>query len=115
METRLVNGQVLRVYKNLDPTLRDLWIKCAALYKDKTCMVYEDLRWSFDDVFQKSLQLASIFTEVYGIKKGDRIAICSRNLPEYILVFWACHLVGSISVHINAFVRFHDTCGLSLI
>ncbi|TCD70813.1 hypothetical protein EIP91_001503 [Steccherinum ochraceum] len=104
VETRIVHGRMIRVYKNNDPTLRDFWIKYATLYKDKECMVYEDRRWSFNDVFQSSLQVASIFTEVYGVKKGDRIAICARNLPEYIFAFWACHLVGAISVLVNAWL-----------
>ena len=45
-----------------------------------------------------------ISLDVYGVKKGDRIAICARNLPEYIFAFWACHLVGAISVLVNACV-----------
>lgn len=103
-ETRVIDGQVLRVYKNTEPTLRHFWIKFASLHKDKTCIVYENRRWSFGEVFQKTLQLASIFSRLYGMKKGDRIAICARNLPEYVLVFWACQLVGAISVLVNAYV-----------
>ena len=26
--------------------------------------------------------------EQYGLKKGDRVAIACRNLPEWILLFW---------------------------
>ncbi|KAH8105970.1 hypothetical protein BXZ70DRAFT_406830 [Cristinia sonorae] len=103
-ETRLINGRVVRAYKHLDSSLRDFWLKNAALHKEKIYMVYEDQRWTFDSVFQTSLGLAAIFKEVYRVNKGDRITICARNLPEYIFVFWACHLLGAICVLPNAWL-----------
>lgn len=52
---------------------------------------------------------------------GDRVAICSRNYPEYLVAFWACRqlhsyyvlshnfycdmivdLIGAVSVLVNA-------------
>lgn len=36
-----------------------------------------------------------------GIRKGDRIAICSRNSPEYIEAYWACVSIGAIVVALN--------------
>ena len=111
-ETRLIDGRVLRVYKNIEPTLRDFWIKYSKLHKDKTCIVYEDQRWSFDEVLQKTLELATMFQDLYGVKKGDRVAICARNFPEYVYIFWACHLLGAITVLVNAYV---DSCRISMI
>lgn len=37
-----------------------------------------------------------------GVKKGDKVAIISRNTPEYIILYWAIHRVGAISVLVNA-------------
>ena len=38
----------------------------------------------------------------YGIKKGDRVGIAMRNLPEWIVSFAAILSVGAISVSLNA-------------
>ena len=102
METRVVDGRVQRVYKNLWPSLREFWCWAAGEFKDATYIVYESERLSFDDVFQQSLQAAAIFNTVYHIRKGDRVAICSRNVPEYLVAWWACHILGAVAVLVNA-------------
>jgi len=33
---------------------------------------------------------------------GDRVAICSRNYPEYLVAFWASQLIGAVSTFVNA-------------
>ncbi|KAJ4490255.1 hypothetical protein J3R30DRAFT_3278350 [Lentinula aciculospora] len=104
LETREINGQVQRVYKKLWPSLRVFWLSVSKLHPDKTCVVYEHQRLTFGGVAERAAKTASIFREVYGVKKGDRIAICSRNYPEYIVVFWACHLIGAVSVLVNAWL-----------
>src|SRR5204863_512474 len=40
--------------------------------------------------------------ESLGVGRGDRVAICSANCPEWVIVFWACALVGAIAVPLNA-------------
>ncbi|KAK0435802.1 uncharacterized protein EV420DRAFT_1592335 [Desarmillaria tabescens] len=47
---------------------------------------------------------AAMFRDVYGVKKGDRIIICSRNLLSYYTVFWACHLLGTVTALVNAWL-----------
>jgi len=37
-----------------------------------------------------------------GIKKGDRVAIVSRNLPQWITSFWAAAICGAVVVPLNA-------------
>ncbi|TCD70810.1 hypothetical protein EIP91_001500 [Steccherinum ochraceum] len=37
----------------------------------------------------------------YNIQKGDRIVICSANIPQYLVAFWACQLIGAIPVLVN--------------
>ena len=102
IETRLIDGRVQRVYKNLWPSLRDFWLWAAEEHKAKTYIVYGDERPSYGDVFQLSLRAAAAFAGRYGIRKGDRVAICARNLPEYLVAYWACHLLGAVTVLVNA-------------
>ncbi|KAK0501759.1 hypothetical protein EDD18DRAFT_1307189 [Armillaria luteobubalina] len=39
--------------------------------------------------------------DVYGVRKGDRGTICSHNCPNYLVVFWACHLLGAVTALVN--------------
>ncbi|KAF8907749.1 hypothetical protein CPB85DRAFT_1376491 [Mucidula mucida] len=102
VETRLIDGRVQRVWKNLWPSLRSLWLWAAKEHAHKTCIVFEGQRLSYSQAFSESLKCAAIFRDLYGVKKGDRIAICSRNYASYFTVFWACHLLGAVSVLVNA-------------
>ena len=102
METRLIDGRVQRVYKNLWPSLRSFWLWAAQEFKHKTYIVYGDERLTYGDVFNLSLQAAAAFSGRYCIVKGDRVAICARNIPEYLIACWACHLLGAVPVLVNA-------------
>ncbi|KAH8105971.1 hypothetical protein BXZ70DRAFT_998122 [Cristinia sonorae] len=106
VETRIVDGRVQRVYKHLPRSIRDFWQLYGAQHREQTYVVYEDLRLTYGEAYDGSLHVARIFERVYGVRKGDRVAICSRNLPEYLVAFWACHLIGAVSVMVNAWLPF---------
>ncbi|KAJ3515337.1 hypothetical protein NLJ89_g1824 [Agrocybe chaxingu] len=101
-QTVLVGNLVQRVYKNLWPSLRVFWLWAAKEHKDAVYAVFENQRLTFAEAFQRSLRAAAIYHDVYGVRKGDRVVICARNYPEYIVAFWACHLLGAISALANA-------------
>ncbi|XP_006460626.1 acyl-CoA synthetase [Agaricus bisporus var. bisporus H97] len=104
IETRLVDGRLHRVYKNLWPSLRAFWLSAAKDHANATYVVYEQQRYTYQQVFERSVRAAAMYRDVYGIRKGDRVAICSRNYPEYLVAFWACHLIGAVSVLGNAWM-----------
>ncbi|KAK0243596.1 hypothetical protein EDD85DRAFT_804503 [Armillaria nabsnona] len=104
VETRLIDGKVLKVYKNLAPTLRDFWVSAVEKNADKTYIVFGSERLTYRQVFDRSVRTAGIFYTVYGIRKGDRVALCSRNVSEYLMIFWAAHLLGAIPVLVNAWL-----------
>ncbi|PSR90674.1 hypothetical protein PHLCEN_2v4823 [Hermanssonia centrifuga] len=89
MESRVVDGRVLRVYKNLWPSLRSFWLWATSEFSDKTYIVYEDNRSTFEQILSRSLLAASVFKNVYHVQKGDRVAICARNIPDYLVAYWA--------------------------
>ncbi|KAK0234426.1 hypothetical protein EDD85DRAFT_792475 [Armillaria nabsnona] len=66
-------------------------------HTDKTYVVYEKERYTFREILEKAVTCAAIFRGVYGVRKGDRVSICSRNCPTYLVVFWACHLLGAVT------------------
>ena len=102
METRLIDGRVQRVYANLWPSLRDFWIFFSNEHRDKTYIVFEDHHWTYGETAARVAKAACVYRHVYGIQKGDRVAICSRNFPDFLVAWWACHLVGAVSVLVNA-------------
>ena len=61
----------------------------------------EDDRVTFEAFSRASLTLAHRLL-ADGVKKGDRVAIVMRNLPEWAVCFFACMLVGAIATPLNA-------------
>ncbi|TFY72978.1 hypothetical protein EVG20_g16 [Dentipellis fragilis] len=108
-ETRLIEGRLQRVYKSLWPSLRDFWLWVADQYKDLTYVVFEQQRITYSQAFERSLKVAAMFKTVYGVQKGDRVIICSRNYPDYLVAFWACHLIGAVAVLVNAWLPLEPT------
>lgn len=104
VETRVVEDRLLRVFKNLWPSARALWLHATKQHADKIYVVYENQRYTFREMFEKSVQCAAVFREVYGVTKGDRVVICSRNFPAYYVAFWACHLLGAVTSLVNAWL-----------
>ena len=48
-------------------------------------------------------RLAVVLVEEFGVRKGDRVAIATRNLPEWSVVFFASVMAGAIATPLNAF------------
>ena len=69
---------------------------------DDIFIVYEDERWSFDEVFARVDALADALVNRYGIGKGDRVAIGMRNYPEWVMSMLAIISIGGVSVSLNA-------------
>jgi len=90
-----------KVFKNAPPTLRAVFASARAR-GDQTFLVYEGERWSFGDVMTHVDALGASLVEHLGVKKGDRVAIAMRNLPEWVISFAATLSVGAISVSLNA-------------
>ncbi|MBC7520154.1 MAG: acyl--CoA ligase [Sandarakinorhabdus sp.] len=100
METVTIHGRPTRTWKNAPPTLRDVF-NAGRGHGDKIFLVNEDERVSFDAFSRATLRLAAQFV-ADGLKKGDRVAIVMRNLPEWPVAFFAASLCGAIVTPLNA-------------
>jgi long-chain acyl-CoA synthetase len=94
------NGVTNRVFKNAPTNLRQFFDTSRGL--EQTFLVYEDEQWTFDEVMQEVDALGYALVHHYGVKKGDRVGIAMRNLPEWIISFAAITSIGAISVSLNA-------------
>ena len=64
------------------------------LHGDKEFLVYESERFLFKDVIAKAAQVGNALI-AEGVSKGDRVAICMQNNPEFIFAYMG--IVGAVS------------------
>lgn len=101
MEELEIRGVPTRTWKSAPPTLRAV-LELSVGHGDQDFLVYEDERISFSQHFAMVAALANTLVDRFGIKKGDRVAIAMRNLPEWVIAFWASIAVGAVVVPLNA-------------
>ncbi|MGH6998255.1 MAG: AMP-binding protein, partial [Phenylobacterium sp.] len=95
-----VRGNMIRMYKNAPPSVRELWLSTAA-YGDRDYLVYENDRLTYAQAHAQVNAIAAwLFAQ--GVQPGDRVAIAMRNYPEWMLLYWACLSVGVAAVGMNA-------------
>jgi long-chain acyl-CoA synthetase len=96
-----VAGHPVKLFKNTPPSMRVLF-DSARQRGDAVFLVYEDERWTFEQVMQHVDALGHALVHRYGVKKGDRVAIGMRNYPEWIIAFAAITSIGAVAVSLNA-------------
>lgn len=101
MEVVDVFGVPTRTWKGCPPSLRSI-LELSRLHGEKDFLVYEDERTTFEEHFRQVAQLANALQARFGVRKGDRVAIVMRNLPEWVLTFWAAAAIGAVAVPVNA-------------
>ena len=101
MQDRDIRGISTRTWKNAPETLRTI-LDLSLGHGDKTFLVYEDERTSFAEHYRIACTLAHRLRDEFSIAPGDRVAIAMRNLPEWVMAFWAISLTGAIVVPLNA-------------
>ena len=74
----------------------------SALHGDKDFLVYEDERVTFAEHHRIVAALGHQLVERFGVRPGDRVAIAMRNLPDWVMAFWAVITIGAVAVPLNA-------------
>lgn len=100
MEAVTIGGIPTRTWKNAIPTLAAL-VQTGRTHGDRTFLVYEDERVSFEGWF-RAVAALSAHLRASGVAKGDRVALAMRNLPEWPVAFFAVTAIGAICVPLNA-------------
>ena len=73
----------------------------GALHGEKDFLVYESERFTFKETITKAAQFANALIS-NGIKKGDRVAICMQNNPEFIFGYMGIVGIGAVCVPLNS-------------
>jgi long-chain acyl-CoA synthetase len=100
MEERDIRGVRTRVWKNAPPTMREVFLLGRA-HGAKTFLVYRDERASYEGFARAALAIAEALQRA-GVRKGDRVAIAMRNLPEWPAAFFGTLLAGGVATLLNA-------------
>jgi long-chain acyl-CoA synthetase len=101
MEELDIRGVPTRIWKNAPPSLRSI-MDMSLGHGDAVFLVYEDERTTFAEHYRIACTLAHRLRSNFGVQQGDRVAIIMRNLPEWVMAFWAATLAGAIVVPLNA-------------
>ena len=95
-----IRGIKYKVWKNQPPTLRAV-VEVAKGFGDKVFLVYEDERVTYD-AFYRAVAAFAVELQAQGVEKGDRVAVIMRNLPEWVVAFYAAASLGAIVTPLNA-------------
>ena len=102
-ETREIqdeNGNSFSEYVTFPDNLKG-YFDFGLLHADKDFLVYESERYTFKETISKASQVGNALIEE-GIQKGDRVAICMQNNPEFIFAYMGIVGIGAVCVPLNS-------------
>ncbi|GGY60311.1 class I adenylate-forming enzyme family protein [Streptomyces omiyaensis] len=100
------------VYVGGARTLRE-FVEVVWGYGDRPFLVSEAGTVGYREFFDAACGLARRLVGEYGLRRGDRVVIAMRNLPEWQVAFWAVQLAGLVAVPLNAWWT-EDECAYAL-
>ncbi len=80
------------------------WLAKWAEYTPDRMFIREhnrNISWTYSEFNKRAEGFTKFLHDKYNIKKGDRIAIYSKNSSEHVLLFNACVKTGAILVPLN--------------
>jgi long-chain acyl-CoA synthetase len=95
-----ITGVRMRVWKHAPATAAQAFA-AARLWGRREFLVLGSERVTYDEFCRAVLNLAAAMG-ARGLRKGDRVALVMRNLPEWPVVFMAGLLAGAVMVPLNA-------------
>ncbi|OGB84689.1 hypothetical protein A3F66_00030 [candidate division TM6 bacterium RIFCSPHIGHO2_12_FULL_32_22] len=63
-------------------------------------MGYRTHTFTYAQIYELAYKTA-LFLVDNGIGKNDKVVICAPNSPYWIIIFWACLLIGAIPIPVN--------------
>jgi steroid-24-oyl-CoA synthetase len=96
-----IGGVSYRNFSAIPANLGEYFL-CMQGHGDKEFATYLQERYSYAQGYQHSAEFATALIQRYGVGKGDRVAILSRNNPQWMMAFIATTAVGAVAVPMNA-------------
>jgi long-chain acyl-CoA synthetase len=95
-----VVGHPMQVYAQRMRSLRELMAQNAAR-AEVDWLVQQDRRFTYGEHDRLARVLAHALAGL-GVERGDRVALVSANVPEWVITWWACAVLGATLVPLNA-------------
>jgi long-chain acyl-CoA synthetase len=95
-----VVGHPMQVYKERMRSLREYMAQNTAR-ADVDWVVQQDQRLTYGEHDRLARVLAHSLAAL-GVQRGDRVALVSANVPEWVVTWWACAVLGATLVPLNA-------------
>ena len=95
-----IRGVPTKVFRHAPPSLRAVW-EMSAGHAANEYLVYGDERVTYADAHRDARRVAG-WLRAQGVQQGDRVALATRNLPEWVVAFWAAQAIGAVTVPLNA-------------
>jgi acyl-CoA synthetase (AMP-forming)/AMP-acid ligase II len=96
-----VRGQRLEVFTHRQRSLAEL-VRDSARFGDAEYLVSTRERLTFAEHHARVAALATALRDEYGVRPGDRVAICAANCPDWVVAFWATVSLGAVAVGMNS-------------
>jgi fatty-acyl-CoA synthase len=81
--------------------LSDLIARHAAFSPHKPALVFEGEVFGYRAFHDRIETTAKALKSVFGVNRGDRVAILSLNRPDYLVLLYACARLGAMLVPLN--------------
>ncbi len=101
IHTEDVLGEPMEVFARRHRGLGEL-LEASAKFGDAEYLVTTERRLSFTEHLAEVAALAHVLREECDVGRGDRVAICAANCPEWIVAFWATVSLGAVAVGTNS-------------
>jgi len=96
-----VLGERHLVFANRHRSVGAMLAANAERWAERDCLVMHDRRISYAELADMAEATAERLRSVYGIAKGDRVAILAANCPEWVIAFFAAARLGAIVAALN--------------
>jgi len=81
-------------------SIKQMFNSCAEKYPERDYLIVNDTKLPYGLVNMMARKAANALTAL-GVKKGDRVALMSPNVPQYVIAYQACAKIGAIVVQVN--------------
>ena len=96
----VVLGRPMKIWANALPSFA-AGVEQMRQYEDREYAVYGDERVSYAGLL-RAIETFADFLVSQGVRKGDRVALAMRNLPEWPIILFAVTSIGAVFVPLNA-------------